>query len=89
MNAADWAVSDADDLRDTFCDIFAASAFEAPRVMLPHKSELLLNASDAKRHTQGVPVPGARKLKRGTPECRAAHDALIVPYHAPSMGWTA
>ena len=34
-------------------------------VILLTKSELSLNGSDAKRHAQGVPVTGARVLRRG------------------------
>jgi hypothetical protein len=38
-------------------------------------SELSLNGSDAKRHAPGVPVTGARRLRRGQ-HCREEHDAF-------------
>jgi hypothetical protein len=44
-------------------------------VMLVIKSQLSFNGSDAKRYAPGVPVTGARGLKRGQ-HCREENDAF-------------
>jgi len=44
-------------------------------VTLLIQSALSLNGSDAKRHAPGVPVTGARGLRRGQ-RCREENDAF-------------